>query len=92
MIELRVEDHFKRRVKETGGEVRKVVWPARRGAPDRLAGWENGRHGLVELKRPNGKAESHQLREHARLRKIGFRVDVLDTIEAVDAYIEDMTR
>lgn len=90
MIEAAVESYFKRRVKETGGEERKVVWPGRKGAPDRLCGWPNGRHGFVELKRPKGKAEAHQAREHARLRQMGFRVDVIDTREGVDRYLNEM--
>lgn len=92
MIEAAVESYFKRRVKETGGDERKVVWPGRKGAPDRLAGWLNGRHGFVELKRPKGKAEAHQAREHERLRAIGFRVDLIDTRELVDVYVEEMSR
>lgn len=91
MIEAAVESHFRKRVRETGGMEWKVAWPARRGAPDRLVGWPNGRQGFVELKRPKGKAEAHQLREHDRLRTVGFRVDVLDTKEAVDAYVEEMS-
>jgi hypothetical protein len=92
VIEAHVETYFKRRVKETGGEERKVVWPGRKGAPDRLCGWPNGRHGFVELKRPKGRAEAHQAREHERLRAIGFRVDVIDTTALVDSYVEEMSR
>lgn len=88
MIERTVERHLTRRVKETGGEVRKVVWPGRNGAPDRLVGWPPARHAFVELKRPKKGAEAHQAREHERLRAIGFEVVVLDTIEAVDAFVE----
>ena len=33
---------------------------------------------FVELKAPGERAEAAQLREHARLRKLGFRVDVID--------------
>lgn len=90
MIESFVESYLVDRVQATGGVVRKVQFIGRRGAPDRLCGWPNGRHGLVELKRPKGKPEPHQQREHERLRAIGFRVDVLDTRAAVDAYVEGM--
>lgn len=90
MIEAHVETYFKRRVKETGGEERKVVFPGRKGAPDRLCGWPNGCHAFVELKRPKGKAEAHQLREHQRLRAIGLRVVILDTREKVDDFVDLM--
>ena len=92
MIEAAVESYFNKRVKETGGEVRKVVWPGRRGAPDRFCGWERTkRSAFVELKRPAGRAESHQSREHARLRSVGVRVEVLDTREAVDRFVAGMS-
>lgn len=99
MRETTVEEYLDRRVKETGGFTRKVVWPGRRGAPDRLVGWPrtavrsgDAVHGLVEMKKPKGPgAEDHQLREHDRLRAIGFRVDVIHTKEAVDAYVLEMT-
>ena len=36
MLERDIEDYLVKRVKELGGEVRKVQWIGRRGAPDRL--------------------------------------------------------
>ena len=36
MRESTIEAHLVKRVKELGGECRKVTWPGRRGAPDRL--------------------------------------------------------
>lgn len=92
MRESRVEEHLIARVEATGGITRKVKWLGRNGAPDRLCGWP-GKHGLVELKRPlTPKAEAHQKREHERLRSIGFKVDVLSSIEDVDRFILEMTR
>jgi hypothetical protein len=92
MTEDKIEDYLVERVEATGGEVRKVTFPGRRGAPDRLCGWPNGRHGLVETKRPRGKAEPHQLREHSRLRSIGLGVEVIDTRAKVDIYVERMAK
>lgn len=90
--ESTIEDYFKRAVRESGGETRKVKWPGVDGAPDRMAGWQfRGRNAFVELKRPGGVAEAHQLREHRKLRAMGFRVDVLDTKEAIDAWVAEMT-
>jgi hypothetical protein len=89
--ERTVEQYFISAVTMSGGAVRKIKWLGVDGAPDRLAGWPNGRHGLVELKRPRGTAEPHQLREHAKLRNMGFRVDIIDTRELVDAYVKEMT-
>jgi hypothetical protein len=95
MRERDIERHLVRRVKELGGEVRKVVWPGRRGAPDRLVmlpdpGPGNGTFNnswWVELKAPGVKAEAHQLREHERMRRLGQRVVVIDSIEGVEALL-----
>jgi len=90
-----IEKHLVKRVKELGGEVRKVQWPGRNGAPDRLvmarttAGELGGRHlsVWVELKAPGVAPEPHQLREHARMRAMGQRVVVIDSVESVEALL-----
>lgn len=122
MRESVVESHLVQRVKQAGGEIRKVQWIGRRGAPDRvvmmpprgpvitaadvkayreehggtmmdakaalLARTKPGRTVWVELKRPGAVPEPHQEREHARLRAAGQRVVVLDSIAAVDAFVD----
>lgn len=88
MRERDIEQYLVRRVKELGGEVRKVQWIGRRGAPDRLvmlpAQREYESTVWVELKAPGVKAEPHQLREHNRMRGLGQHVVVIDSIEGVD--------
>jgi hypothetical protein len=88
MRENQIEKHLVARVKALGGEVRKVKWIGRRGAPDRLVllplNRPVGQHPLVELKRPGLDAEDYQAREHERLRAAGFVVLVLDTVEKID--------
>lgn len=96
-----IERHLVKRAKDLGGEVRKVQWIGRRGAPDRLvmlpprwarvsapAGVPTTAHRggaiWVELKAPGKKAEPHQVREHERMRAMGQRVVVLDSIEGVE--------
>jgi len=98
MKESIIEQYLVDRVKELGGEVRKVKWIGRRGAPDRLvmlpmkltssdadadyAGWSKAL--WVELKATGEKAKPHQVREHERMRAMGQRVEVVDSIERVD--------
>lgn len=91
-----IEKHLVERVKGLGGEVRKVKWIGRRGAPDRLVMLPcGGVRGLsqetnfasaiwVELKAPGEKPKPHQAREHARMRRMGQRVEVIDSIEAIE--------
>ena len=87
MRESKIEAYLVKRVKELGGEVRKVQWIGRRGAPDRLvmlpSDWSNPAM-WVELKATGVKAEAYQLREHERMRKMGQFVRVIDSIEGVD--------
>lgn len=85
MRERDIENYLVKRVKALGGEVRKVQWIGRRGAPDRLVMLPFHPYTTwVELKAPGKKPEPHQEREHQRMRARGQRVLVIDTIEGVD--------
>ncbi len=95
MRESQVETYLVEQVKALGGEVRKVRWIGRNGAPDRLVmlPGDFGRFGedsapgrtlWVELKAPGEKAKPHQQREHDRMRRMGQVVVVVDSFEAVD--------
>lgn len=89
MLERDIEKYLVTRVKLVGGEVRKVKWIGRRGAPDRLVMlpaselcseatiW-------VELKAPGLSAKAYQSREHDRMRGMGQRVVVIASIAGVD--------
>lgn len=89
MIEARVEKYLCDRVKAAGGEVRKVKWVGRRGAPDRLVLLPTLGLFFVELKRPKGgKLAAHQEREIARLCSYGVMVLVLWSVEDVDLWLE----
>lgn len=102
---VKIEEHLVRRVHELGGEIRKVKWIGRRGAPDRVVmlpergvitddteegagrciGFKHRAATLwVELKAPGEKPNPHQRREHERMRRMGQRVVVIDSIEGVE--------
>lgn len=93
MRESTIEQYLVEQVKALGGEVRKVKWIGRNGAPDRLVMLPLcGRYGpkgtictfWVELKAPGEKCRPHQIREHERMRRMGQHVVVVDSIEGVD--------
>ncbi len=87
MRESDIEDYLSMRVKECGGEVRKVNWVGRRGAPDRRV-MLRFKCTWIELKRPGGELEDHQHREHERMRRLGETVEVLDSKDSIDRWLE----
>lgn len=100
MKEAAIEKYLVERVKELGGEVRKVQWVGRKNAPDRVVMLWTGRDRFgdqqqntiwVELKNPETiitfPANGHeraQAREHERMRAMGQHVVVIGTKEQVD--------
>lgn len=89
MREREIEAYLVKRVKEVGGECRKVQWIGRHGAPDRIVmlpprDREENPTTWVELKAPGEKARPSQVREHERMRAMGQRVVVIDSIEGVE--------
>lgn len=87
MRERDVEDYLVRRVTAMGGEVRKIRFIGRRGAPDRLV-MLPGRTIWVELKAPGKVAAPHQVREHQRMRGMGQSVEVIDSLAGVEALLD----
>jgi hypothetical protein len=88
MRESEIERYLVKRVMALGGEIRKLRWIGRRGAPDRVVMLPGGHLWWIELKRPSGTAEAHQAREHARMLKMGQVVVVVDSLELVDEVLE----
>jgi len=87
MRESQIEKHFCARVKEFGGEVRKVQWIGRRGAPDRRM-MLPGYCCWVELKAPGKKLSAHQAREHARMQAQGEEVHTFWSTNTIDAFFD----
>lgn len=84
MLEKTIEAHLVKRVKERGGVAYKFTSPQRRSVPDRLVLLPDGVIEFVELKAPGKKPTPMQLREHERLRALGFTVLVIDNKEEID--------
>lgn len=78
MLEKTVEAALVDRAKALGGIAYKFTSPGRRSVPDRLVLLPGGVVRFVELKRPGEEPTPAQLREHCRLRALGFVVEVID--------------
>lgn len=74
-----IENNLARRVEEMGGITYKLSPIGRINKPDRLVMLPGGKIIFVECKRPGEQPRQGQLREHERLRKLGFRIEVLDS-------------
>lgn len=91
MRERDVERYLVESVKAAGGQVRKVQWIGRRGAPDRrvmlpgLCCW-------VEMKAPGEQLEPHQRRECQRMLDAGEDVRVIDSRLGVDCLLGEWRR
>lgn len=85
MRENQIEEHLHTRVRELGGDYRRLSWIGRNGANDDLILLpRDSRHLLVECKRPGKTATTAQAREHDRLRAAGFEVHVVSTTAEID--------
>lgn len=86
MRESKIEKYLKREVEKSGFLIRKSQWIGVNGCPDRLVMtpkitiW-------VELKAPNKKPNERQKREHEAMLKNGQIIEVIDSIEQVDDFI-----
>ena len=83
-----VEAYLVKKVEKAGGEVRKVQWVNRRGAPDRVV-FLRGTH-FVELKAPGEVLRDEQAREHKRMTNNGANVWTINNPALVDAFIESI--
>lgn len=88
--EADIEERHRKRVQDAGGISYKFTSPARRSVPDRLDLLPipaAARHVVAqyvqftECKRPGAVPTPAQLREHERLRALGFVVNVVDSKE-----------
>ena len=87
-----IENYLRRRVKEERGQIRKVKWLCRSGAPDDLIWWSGPRAAFVECKAPGVpiNPKDPQAREVDKLLRDGWAVYVVDSFEAVDEVIRQV--
>lgn len=74
-------------VKINGGMCIKLLCDQLIGLPDRLCLFPNHKMAFVETKTTGQKPRRIQAYMHKKLRALGFRVEVIDSIEGVERFI-----
>ena len=90
MREKTVEQKLVSEVKKAGGICPKWVAPGFDGVPDRIVMFPGGRIAFVEVKAPGEKPRPLQTVRHELLRRLGFRVYILDEIEKIGGIIDEI--
>ena len=90
MREKEVEQTLVRSVRKAGGLCMKFNCPGMDGVPDRLVLLPFGKFAFVELKAPGQKPRQLQIARHRLLRKLGFKVYVLDDIDKIGEIIDEI--
>lgn len=90
MKEKIIEQKFRMAVRAAGGVAVKFVSPGLDGMPDRLALLPGGRMAFVEVKAPGKKPRPLQQARHRMLRRLGFKVYVLDDEGQVGGIVDEI--
>ena len=90
MREKTVEQRLVETVKENGGICPKFTSPGFDGMPDRLVLLPEGRMAFVEVKAPGKKPRKLQTARHRLLRRLGFKVYVLDNPNSIGGILDEI--
>ena len=90
MIEKQIENKLTMTVKKNGGIALKLVCPSFAGMPDRLVLLPDGVIAFVELKAPGKKPRPLQEARHRLLRRLGFKVYVIDSEEQIGGMLREL--
>lgn len=90
MSEKQIEQKLVRSVKNMGGITPKFVSPGFDGMPDRIVLLPGGHIGFVEVKASGEKPRPLQLARHGLLRRLGFRVYVLDDEQQIGGILDEI--
>lgn len=90
MREKTIEQKLVTAVKKQGGICPKFVSPGFDGMPDRIVLLPHGRFAFVEVKAPGEKPRPLQLVRHEMLRRLGFRVYVLDDEKQIGGILDEI--
>lgn len=90
MRERTIEMKLARAVRDAGGLALKLTCPGFDGMPDRMVLFPDGRIAFVEVKAPGRKPGALQTARHGMLRRLGFRVCVLDGMKDIGRMIDEI--
>lgn len=90
MREKEIERRLVTEVKKQGGICPKWVSPGFDGVPDRIILLPDGKFAFVEVKAPGEKPRPLQQARINLLRKLGFRVYVLDEKKKIGGIIDEI--
>ena len=90
MREKTIEQDLVKATKNKGGIAPKLVSPSFDGMPDRLVLLPMGKIGFVEVKVPGKVPRPLQAARHKLLRRLGFKVYVLDGTEQIGGILDDI--
>lgn len=89
-LEKEIEQQLRLEVKRYGGIALKFVSSGFDGMPDRLLLFPKGKIAFAELKAPGKKPRKLQLARHKFLRKLGFKVFVIDSKVQIGGVIDEI--
>jgi len=91
IFEKDLEKRLVREIEKLGGEALKFN-STKSGMPDRLILIPKGRAYFVEMKKPGEKPRPLQLKRKRDLEKLGFQVEVIDSIDQIDIFIKEVIK
>ena len=90
MREKSIEEKLVAAVKAQGGVCWKFTSPGTAGVPDRIVLMSSGRIGFVEVKAPGEKPRPLQRIRIKTLRRLGFKVFVLDSLDQIGGIVDEI--
>ena len=90
MREKFIEQALVQETKRRGGICPKFTSPGVNGMPDRLALFPGGRFAFIEVKAPGEKPRVLQVSRHKLLKRLGFKVYVLDNPDDIGGILDEI--
>lgn len=90
MQEAVIEKRLKKEIEKIGGKALKFVSPGVTGVPDRIVLLPLGKIIFIELKAPGEKPSPIQEYRAKEYRRLGFRVECIDSVEKIMELIKEV--